>query len=320
MKSVSDLTDFYYNELYADLEELEIERKEVLKKLTLYISLITLVSISIILFIVNSYGINDSIFFIGFVAFVLAGFLYKFTIKTYASNFKIKIITPLIHAIDENLRYTPSSSISQSQFERSKLFDKTPNRFSGNDLVKGEIDFTPLEFSDVLAQYVTRDSKGRTSTHTIFEGLFVVAEFNKKLQSTTIVLPDKAEKMFGSMIGSWLQSNNFSKSDLVKLDNHEFEKEFVVYGENQIEARYILTHSLMERILEYKKRTQKEISLSFIGEKLYMAIHYNKDLFEPTVFKSLLDIKITMEYIKTLQLSISIVQELKLNEKLWSKV
>jgi hypothetical protein len=50
-----------------------------------------------------------------------------------------------------------------------------------------------------------------------------------------------------------------------------------------------------------------------------MAVYYNKDFFEPSVFRSLLKYKIAMEYVKTLHLAISIVDELKLNQKLWSK-
>ena len=50
-----------------------------------------------------------------------------------------------------------------------------------------------------------------------------------------------------------------------------------------------------------------------------MAIEYNKDLFEPSVFHSLLEYKIAMEYIQTLHLALVIVQELQLNQKLWSK-
>ena len=50
-----------------------------------------------------------------------------------------------------------------------------------------------------------------------------------------------------------------------------------------------------------------------------MAIEYNKDLFEPSIFRSLLNYKIAMEYVSTLHLAIGIVEELKLNQKLWSK-
>jgi hypothetical protein len=52
---------------------------------------------------------------------------------------------------------------------------------------------------------------------------------------------------------------------------------------------------------------------------MYLAISYEKELFTPSIFKSLVEYKVALEYIKTLQLTLAIVTELKLNERLWSK-
>jgi len=104
------------------------------------------------------------------------------------------------------------------------------------------------------------------------------------------------------------------------MDDPKFEKEFVVYGTDQIEARYILSHSLMEKLLLFKKKTKHPVSISFVRNHIHLAIEYNKDLFEPSIFHSLLKYKIAMEYVGTLHLAIGIVEELKLNQKLWSKL
>ena len=48
-----------------------------------------------------------------------------------------------------------------------------------------------------------------------------------------------------------------SHGELVKLEDPEFEKSFVVYSGNQTEARYILSTSLMRRILDYKVNCKK---------------------------------------------------------------
>lgn len=165
-----------------------------------------------------------------------------------------------------------------------------------------------------------KDSKGRTKYSTIFQGLFIIANFNKNFQGRTIVLPDLAQNSFGDIIGSWLQSKNAARDELVKMDNPTFEKEFVIYSTDQIEARYILSHTLMQNLLNFKQKTKHDISISFVKNNIHLAINYGKDLFEPTVFKSLLNDEITKEYIETLVLALSTVEELKLNERLWSKV
>lgn len=320
MKSLSELTDFYYKELYPSLNELEKTRMQIISQLKWYGGMGAVVFTLTAIWMGKNFGLFHPLMIavtIGFI--VLASITYRFMTQGYAKDFKSKIITPLIGAIDSNLLYNPDFMISQHLFERSQLFNHKVDRYNGNDYVKGTIDGVPLEFSDVHAEYQTKDSKGRTQWQTLFRGLFLVAEFNKYFKSKTVILPDQAEKNFGTLIGGWLQSINFSRDDLIRLDDPEFEKAFVVYGNDPIEARYILSHSMMKRILEFQKKITHPLFVSFVHNHIHIGIGTKKDLFEPAVFTSLLDFKQAMEYINTLRYTIGLVEELKLNEKLWSK-
>ena len=320
MQKLSVLTDFFYEELHPDLKKLEEDRKALAKKLVFVGFGIGLLALGITyLIFINSTSHSET----DLAPLLIGGGLFMWTKKAmskdYTHEFKDNIIHPLIKQIDDNLDYSKTLCIPKGHFQASKIFTKGIDRYGGNDLVKGILGETKLRFSDVHAEYESRDSKGRTSWHTIFQGLFLVADFNKEFKSQTIVLPDTAEKSFGKLIGSWLQSKNMSRDELIKMDNPSFEKHFVVYGTDQIEARYILTHSMMKRLLEYKKRVPVPLHISFVNNQIFLALAYNKDLFEPTVFSSLLKYSLIKEYITTLQLAIGIIEELKLNEKLWSK-
>ena len=320
MKTTSELTDFYYKVLYPILTKLEVDRKQLRYRILVIGSIYTFFIILAMFFfkdlILQSI---DSLIFIAAAYFGIGMMIYKILIKDYTKEFKNKVIEPLITEIDSNLNYAASQHIPSRLFRNSKLFTQTPDRMNGNDFVKGEIDEVAIEFSDIHAEQRHKDSKGRESWSTIFQGLFIVAEFNKHFKGETVILPDTAQNNFGNILGNWLQSNNINRDELVKMDNSEFEKEFVVYSTDQIEARYILSHSFMERLLIFKKRSKHPAYISFIGESIHLAIESNKDLFEPSIFHSLLDYKIAMEYVQTLHLAIGIIQELKLNQKLWSK-
>ncbi len=321
MKSVSELTDFYYTELYDSLASLEEERKSVQKKVIILFGVLGAVSLTIILVIYSSCRcFNESYIWVGVGATAIGGFGYRWVVGDYRSGFKEQIIRPLIGAIEKELHYAPDAMVPQALFQFSHLFDQRIDRYRGNDLVRGKIDDIAVQFSDIHAEHRSRNSKGREQWSTIFKGLYIVADFNKHFKGRTLVLPDLAENLFGSYIGNMLQSKNFSKDQLVKMDDPAFEKSFVVYGSDQIEAHYILTHTMMQRILKLKKETGSKIYVSFNGEKVMIAIDYDKDLFEPTVFSSLLSIEQAMSYIRTLRSSIGVVEELKLNEKLWSKL
>ncbi|WP_200762916.1 DUF3137 domain-containing protein [Nitrosophilus alvini] len=324
MKTISELIDFYYNVLLHDLKELEKRREKIAGKLKRVIYIIIAVSVVIIfsIYILNENRIDDrliniSISLIAVAAGIYAYFYKRYT-KNYNENFKEKIIKKLIHFIDPSLRYEKRAYVPKNYFLTSALFRQTPDRYGGNDFVNGKIGKTEIMFSDLHAEYKTTDSKGRTHYHTIFQGLFFVADFNKKLMGKTVVLPDTAQKLFG-FAGTFLQSINRSKGELVKLDDPAFEKEFVVYSSDQIEARYILTHSLMKRVLDFKRKRKAPLYLSFVGNKIFIAIDYRKDLFEPAVFSSLLDFETAKEYVENLQLAVSVVEDLNLNRRIWSK-
>lgn len=320
MKNISELTDFYYETLFPVLQELDKQRKQVRYRIILYGFMYSFVFACAVLVIKNIlFQSLDAIAFVVVIYIGIGAFLYKMLTKNYTHEFKTKVISPLITELDSNLNYNAQHHVAQRIFENSQLFTTSIDRLNGNDFVQGEIDQVKLQFSDIHAEKRHRNSKGKDKWSTIFQGLFIVAEFNKHFKEQTVILPDYAQDTFGNMIGSWLQSNNINRNKLVKMDSPEFEKAFVVYSTDQIEARYILSHTLMDRLLNFKNKSSHPVYISFIGDSIHMAIEYNKDLFEPSIFRSLLDYKIAIEYVQTLHLAIGIIDELKLNEKLWSK-
>lgn len=320
MKSAGELTDFFYDELFDELQTLETHRKTILAKLIRVNIVLALVFIPIFIWMAGADGIHDSLFIPLVIWAAIDGIAYKYLTSDYTHHFKKQIIEPLIRAIDPGLHYSHHMHISQYNFKRSHLFSEHFDRYRGNDLVKGTVNGIHMQFSDLHVERRTSGRNGKEEWLTIFQGLYIDCEFNKHFKGRTVVLPDHAEKVFGSMIGGWLQSNNTSRGELVRMDSPAFEKEFVVYGSDQIEARYLLTHSMMQRLLELKKRSgDHPVFISFNGGHIYIAVAYGKDMFEPTVFTSLLRYRQANEYIMILKNTIGIVEELKLNERLWTK-
>jgi hypothetical protein len=249
---------------------------------------------------------------IGFFAF------FRKDISEIKNVFKNKIIHEMIRYIDKSLLYSPTGFIQQYEYLESKLFLTQPQRYSGEDIVAGKLKDTQIKFSEIHSEYYTKDKKGNKTWHTIFRGLFFIADFNKHFKGETVVLPDTAEKLFGSF-GSFFQKMNVSRNQLIKLEDPEFEKEFAVYGTDQIEARYILSTKLMRRILDFKNKAGKKVYLSFTNSKLFVAVPVNRNLFEAPFFSSMIDFELIAEYYRYIELMVGIVEELDLNTRIWTK-
>lgn len=325
MKTVEDLRRYYDNVLLDDLRALEKERRKLVKRVILLIvSVFIVLGLSLVLMPYFHLCFGFIFFPIGVIALLLV-IVYGVRLMTsdYVGDFKARVIGGIVRFIDEDLVYARNKHIPLAAFMESRLFQGTPNRYRGDDYVSGVIGETRVDFSEVHAEYRvnTVDGSGRPKTnwYTLFKGLFFIADFNKDFRGRTVVLPDTAEKLFGSVLGSTLQSWNRSRGELVKLEDPEFEKYFVVYGSSQIESRYILSTSLMKRILDFRKKTNRDVFISFVGSKIFVAIQYPKDLFEPNLFMTTLDFNQAREYFEDLRLAVDIVEDLNLNTRIWSK-
>ena len=317
LKTTEELENFFNEELLPYLQALEQQRKALIKKLAIAAVVAVIAGLLIIPVLIARLGNPGLGMFVLIIAGAVFSFFYYFYCRDFKFGFKMFVVEKLVKFIDENLEYKPGDKIPQSTLMFSKIFTTEPNRYNGGDLVSGKIGQTKIQFSEINAEYESGSGKNRTVTQ-IFKGLFFVADFNKHFTCTTVVLPDTAEKLFG-WLGQKMQEMNVFRGQLVKLEDADFEKDFVVYSNDQIQARYILSPSLMERIVQFKAKSKKHIYLSFVGPMVFVAIPFTRNLFEPKLFSPLTDFENIRLYYDDLALAVGIVDDLNLNTRIWSK-
>jgi hypothetical protein len=240
----------------------------------------------------------------------------------YRHNFKQNVIPMALKTIDESLEMDYTTGLSESDFVYSQLFNKEPDRYRSEDQVSGFAGKTRFSFSELHAEYktVTQTKNGRQEHwHTILKGIVFCADFNKHFNGETVIRP----KDMGAALGAWISKAMpiFSSSgkELIQLESLEFDSEFVTYSTDQVEARYILTPAMMERICQLNKRCSYTISLSFIDSCVFIAFPLNKDYFEPPVHKSLLDPDFLNEDTEVIRFMYGIIKDLDLNTRIWTK-
>lgn len=312
MQSQESFRAFYDATLLPVLQQLEAERQLLVRKFLRFAAGGLVFAVPIFIFIHPVAALTPII--ISFAAYYLK---FGSTISEKKAHFKREIIGKTVTFLHGDLSYDHTRCIDKSTYHRSKLYLENISRYNGDDLVSGSVGKTAIRFCELHTQQVRKSGKN-TTVVTIFKGLFFIADFNKKFIGETFVLPDTAESTFGSL-GTFFQKMNVSRPKLVKLEDIEFEKAFAVYGTDQIEARYILSTALMQRIMGFKKKTGKDISMSFIDSNVFIGIPVAKDLFEAPLFSSLVNYSMIEEYYQYLALCISIVEDLDLNTRIWTK-
>ncbi len=310
--------------LQNTLIELEVQRKDVSgAKLKSYLIIGTG-----ILFVVAGFLFGDLFLagaIIGGVTLIIGFVIFSKASKKfsgYRHEFKQRVIGAALKSIDNSLELNYESGLPEGNFISSQLFTQRPDRYNSQDQVQGNVGNTRFSFSEVHAEYktVTQTKNGRQEHwHTILKGIVFCADFNKNFNGTTVVRP----KDFGAAIGAWISDKvsllSSSDKELVKLESPDFCKKFVTYSTDQVEARYILTPAMMERLCELDHKTKDTISVSFTDSYVYIAFPLSKDYFEPPVFKSLLDGSFLEEDLEVIRFMYSIIKELDLNTRIWGK-
>lgn len=244
-------------------------------------------------------------------------------LRAFAVQYKQRVIGRIVEELYPSVRYRPHQGVSQATFANSRLHPHSPDRYHAEDGFRGSIGETDVHLSEVKAQYrqTTTDSKGRTRTRyvTYFRGIFLVADFHKEFNGTVRVLPDQAERLLGRF-GRALQGfKPFSSEKLIYLEDPEFEQQFVVYGSDDVEARYLLSTSMARRILDLKEAWNAEVRVSLLGSNIHVAISHKRDLFEPDVKSPVDDEAHVLKLVREIRSCLGIVDDLNLNTRIWSK-
>jgi len=275
-------------------------------------------------------------------------FFIYWLLNFYLSYLQNKLINELLTNEFPGFKYLKDISITKEDIDNSNLFFKNEKNSNSTLIcygtISGSVENIPIRFGDISLDAYKRKSIKKVLINTPyvnmiiftiklwksffkkgkslgdmydFTGLFFIADFNKKIKGYTIVLPDYFEKKIG-IFAKILQELNFTRENLVYMEDIEFEKEFVVYSTDQIEARYILSTSLMSKITELKKRVNKPLLFSFKGNKMYMCIaDSNGFLSLKTSFNTIKNNSLINLY-ENIKFCIDIVEELNLNRQIWA--
>jgi len=284
-----------------DLVLLELERQRVLRSLfRLKLACVFIAAAASWLLYLASHKAALSIG-----AFVVCGAtMYYFFESIFTDSFTFKFKRKVIRSIVEScgLTYHPGGFVENDYLYM--IYDFDIDKYSGNDLIFGQIEGVRVKFSDVEAISIKEDLYRNKTHRVLFAGLLFVADFPKRLKAVTQICSGTDE--FRDYGGK-----------RARMDDAEFERLLRIYTTDQIEARYALTPSLMENLKLLKMRFHRPINIVLIGDKICMAIRTGRDNFEPDLRRPLVGKGANRFYKDEIGGFLRIVEELRLNCKIW---
>nr|WP_314904140.1 DUF3137 domain-containing protein [uncultured Campylobacter sp.] len=285
-----------------DLVMLELERQKVLRSL-FRLKLVCFVLAAGVGWLFYYFSRNA---ILGAVAFLVCAVgAYYFFESIFTDSFTFKFKRKVIRSIVEScgLTYHPGGFVENDYLYM--IYDFDIDKYSGNDLIFGQIEGVRVKFSDVEAISIKEDWQGNKTHRVLFAGLLFVADFPKRLKAVTQICSGTDDfKDYGGK--------------RARMDDAEFERYFRVYATDQIEARYALTPSLMESLKLLKMRFHRPINIVLTGDKICMAIRMGRDNFEPDLRRPLVGKGANRFYKDEIGGFLRIVEELRLNRKIWA--
>ena len=325
-----------YNEQFLPiLEPLEVERAAYKKKaIPFFVLAVIFAVLSVAGFITEKasfilLGLSVSVPCLIYVA-VLYGKLRE--------KLKNQIITKILALCGNMYLSGDKDSISYEEVKEMRLFSRFTTK-SDDDVIIGIHKGCNFVIEE---SHLTHTEGSGKSRHTVtdFKGLMIKIKMNKAFSGETFV----GEK--------WkiAKKNGFEE---VKLEDVEFMKHMKVFSTDQIEARYLLTTSFIERLyllgdafsksrsranantseghnvassVNYKREVKTGlaawldspnlVSAAFAAGYVYLFVPKGEDFFEIDVMSTLFDEKKYYDVYSQIQLILSIIDYLKLDLKL----
>ena len=247
--------------------------------------------------------------------------LWKTKLEDFRKTFREQFLPSLVKTILPDFNYQANKGFSKEQYHQTNLFPRELSEYKSSDFFSGQVQGVKLQFAQV-ATYFERQGLSTKNKVPIFVGLLLELEANKSFQQGAVVLPDYNEARWGRF-ALWLQARDKAREarqgPIVYMENPEFERAFIVRGQDPIETRYLITPDMMIRFLELKNLKPLDFMCSFVPGHVYLALPLGRDLFTPSLFRSLYDAKQVQEIYQTLTDCLKVVEILNLNTRIWTK-
>lgn len=273
-KDFADFPQVYQDELRPALQAQEADRIAAAKTSVRWSWVGGLVALLGVVFGFFVFRVPQLAIVAGIIGFAVHG-AGRGPINQMAKRAKRMIVDPVVARFDMVFDAEPGAQDSIVDLRGAGLVPDW-DRADFEDRLTGMRHGVAFEFFEAHLEERRRttDSRGRARTRwvTVFNGQCLRFQFHKSFQGRTYVLRDAG--LFNIFSGR-------RGTERVRLESNVFEQAFEVYSNDQVEARFLLTPDLMQRLIDLEKVFHGgKLRCSFQNNELLIALE-GGDLFEP---------------------------------------
>lgn len=303
MKQLDEFRIYYNHTIHPEL--LRMERKRIRLLRLLFFSAIFVTTTLILGLVIDLLVV--SLFMMIPIGFYTTFLLYR--MRQFVLTFKPRIMNLILDFIDNSinygtLKYDAKKFIPNTTFKASKLFETPAPYYKGEDYITGSIGSLDFELCELE---VKEYSPVRNRLNYVFKGVFLRAEFNAPITGQVVVWPRAFRQYLIKTIKAFTWEHGSDAS--MEILNEEFLEHFMVYATPHTHVVRLLTEDMQDAVLEYRKKIDKEIYLSILDNKIYIAVTEPKDILEPNIFISNLSFELVRTFFEDIRVLLSILED-----------
>ena len=194
--------------------------------------------------------------------YCLSYFSWYWIKKSFENSIKEKIM-PTICGCFGDMSWSHDLYNGGEIFSSSRVVSDFTSE-SYDDIFTGSYKDVGIEI--IESEFEIGSGKNR---RTVFKGVIVKLEMNKSFTGHTVIKPN-----------SLIHIPPSSDLHFTELEDVEFNKKYDVYTNDEVDARYLITPSFMERLKNMKTAfCAKNFNCAFYGNLLIVALPTRRDLF-----------------------------------------
>ncbi len=268
------------------------------------------IAVTILLFKSGLFLIGIGICVIGLVLLIITAATLN---KEYRQKYKQTLVNRVAKEYFEEYKYEPDKGFSRDYLRNMNIM-MFGSDYKSEDLLTAVYDGVMFRRADVYIADTTTDSQGNSTTYVYFRGQWIEFEPNKDFSSDLQII-QKGFNFTNKRKGLFVKKAD--KRHVIETEDTAFNSRFECLCQNDSEAFYLLTPSLMQSLMKLTSVLPYKIMIGYVDRRIHVLVDTHRDTMEPSVpkggsfDKQIADIRQDMDVI------VGVIKGLKINTDLY---